>query len=297
MSVMQNIVERIWTAPWPELLAKTVPGQFDLILNISDSPCDTIDLQKPGGLLRHMWIPFLGVVDDGYGPYFAVSKILDAYRGKQILIYSSRSDSRVPLPVWSWIVRQRLQEASFPRDAERRAAEIARWVSEISLLEGEGGALPYRLLEVLEASSESPERGLSQILEGFVPEALSPPEEVGTEPLPEIEPEPEAITVSWKPNYDNFMFCHAHPFGVNVGLIASPLNLVELVGGRAHSQSRMAMASILGINYEPRKGERLEITGPWNPDSRYCDQELWDEQYAAAESKHKTPCCGGKCED
>lgn len=287
---MKQIAEHIWVAPWPELLSKTIPGRFDLTLQIGDRPCDTLDLNKAGGVLRHMWIPVMSTGRLDYSSFFAVNRILDAYRGKHILVYAREEDGMVPLSVWSWVVREGLSETALHNSPDEREAMEREWAQAIEESESGQGRFPAMLMEFLQAMKDHPESGIQTILETeFEDIAQSLNEETEEEPEGEAleEEEAEEDDGEEQEQGDNYLFTHAHPFGVNVGLVNSPLNLVELVHGRAHHQSRVAMARILGIDYEPRKGERLEITGPWVSSARFCSQDIWDDAYAESEAKHR----------
>ena len=284
---MKNLAEHIWMGPWPELIPITVPGRFDLVLNVGDSPCDVTELRNPGGVLRHMWIPVMGIGKLDYSPFYAVNRILDAYRGKQVLVYSDPK-GKVPLPVWSWIVREELSGSALPQYPEIREAMNAEWDRQVFLSASGDGRLPPKLAEFLLTARECPDESIESILRTDFAEIAFAIDRAGTEIKPKSEPEPEPIPEEDSPEGPGtFLFTCASPYGVTVGLVSSDINLAETVHGRAHSQSRLAMGRFLGLDYEPRKGERLEVTGPWNPGSRFLSEEEWEVAYAEAECKHK----------
>ncbi len=168
---------------------------------------------------------------------------------QQTLVYIDPATGLLPVCAWGWLVALGIAHQAFPKDPETRELMEAQWAS---FIEDNPGAP-----SALQVLSDDPDASF---------ESAFPPEE------------------SCGQDGQVYTWSHSYSSGVNVGVVSSPVDFVSVVGGRSHSQSRVALGRVLGLKYAPRDGERLEISGPC---AVHISNEEWDLAMRDAECQHR----------
>src|SRR5688500_16961212 len=82
-----KITDNLYQGSYPESLERGI--DYDIIINVSDSPCGSLEFQSPCFYKKPqlIWIPINEWSVFGYEVFYAAKKIFDANRDKKILIF------------------------------------------------------------------------------------------------------------------------------------------------------------------------------------------------------------------
>lgn len=112
MPHFQKITDSLYQGSHPESLEQGV--EFDIIINVSDSPCSSLDTKPVSFYKRpiHFWMPVNECGKWDYAAFYATKRILDSLKGKA-LIHCHAGAYRSVIIAYSWLYSNN-QEHLFP---------------------------------------------------------------------------------------------------------------------------------------------------------------------------------------